>query len=110
MGSKVLHVRVTSELYQKLGELAERENRTLSGYVRNVMEEIVGVYFPVESDDQENVQEEVKQGDLRFAVGDEFTLKGYPFVLYRINAASLVLRPFVPDGEVSARRVMRKMV
>ena len=67
----------------------------------------------------EEFRDAIERGDLpaeipdewpRFAVGDEFTLKGYPFTLYRINATSLVLRPVLPKGEISARRVMRRMV
>jgi len=44
-----------------------------------------------------------------FEVGEEIELRGYPFVVIGLNASSLKLRPVPPEGEHSARKVMRRM-
>ena len=44
-----------------------------------------------------------------FAVGEEIALKGYPFIVAGLNASSLKLRPVPPEGQHSARKVMRRM-
>jgi len=44
-----------------------------------------------------------------FEEGEELVLKGWPFYISRVNASSLVLRPELPDGVSSARRLIDKM-
>jgi len=44
-----------------------------------------------------------------FEEGEELVLKGWPFYISRVNASSLVLRPRLPEGEISARRLIRRM-
>jgi hypothetical protein len=44
----------------------------------------------------------------RFTIGEQVELKGFPFTIARINAATIVLRP-MPVENMSPRRVFRKL-
>ena len=44
-----------------------------------------------------------------FEVGETIELKGYPFVVMRRNASSLKLKPVPPEGQISAKKTLRKM-
>lgn len=44
-----------------------------------------------------------------FEVGERIELKGYPFIVAALNASTVKLRAVPPEGEHSARKVMRRM-
>ena len=72
-----------------------------------------GTFHPI-ADDVAAVAEQIASGEIgkdlpTFAVGEIVDIKGYKFMVLRINVSSLVVQPIPIKGIEGSRNLMRAM-